>query len=57
MTENSLQLLEALQADLQVEKSLLWHAKALRVECPSTACAYADKSRVKIVQQAVGTSG
>ncbi|CAK9021278.1 Uncharacterized protein SCF082_LOCUS15271 [Durusdinium trenchii] len=28
------------------------HRFALRVECPSTACAYADKSRVKIVQQA-----
>lgn len=28
--------------------------KALRVECPSTACAYADTSRVKVVQRMVG---
>ena len=27
--------------------------KALRVECPSSACAYADTSRVKVVQQTV----
>ena len=27
------------------------HRFALRVECPSSACAYADTSRVKVVQQ------
>lgn len=29
------------------------HRFALRVECPSSACAFAETSRVKVVQQTV----